>query len=176
MQRKSPRASSLASSEGAPLAPSRRRALRGEHTVLAGYQRCFPVNRETSQHPVPRSDLRMSPLTSVGRGIPALPEAVLGLPEQLPLCFLPPAGSMSSHKGLNGTCSVHEYTGTFAGQTVRFKMTSVCGHVMTLDFLGEPPTRPPTHPIEGSPARCFPGSSWNWERGAPGRNVQTRES
>ncbi|XP_060050632.1 DNA topoisomerase 3-beta-1 isoform X5 [Erinaceus europaeus] len=46
-------------------------------------------------------------------------------------------GNMSSHKGLNGTCSVHEYTGTFAGQTVRFKMTSVCGHVMTLDFLGK---------------------------------------
>lgn len=46
---------------------------------------------------------------------------------------------MSSHKGLNGTCSVHEYTGTFAGQPVRFKMTSVCGHVMTLDFLGETP-------------------------------------
>uniref|UniRef100_A0A8C0DH44 DNA topoisomerase n=1 Tax=Balaenoptera musculus TaxID=9771 RepID=A0A8C0DH44_BALMU len=48
-----------------------------------------------------------------------------------------PAGSMSSRKGLNGTCSVHEYTGTFTGQLVRFKMTSVCGHVMTLDFLGK---------------------------------------
>lgn len=46
-------------------------------------------------------------------------------------------GSLSSHKGLNGACSVHEYTGTFAGQPVRFKMTSVCGHVMTLDFLGK---------------------------------------
>uniref|UniRef100_A0A8C7BVA7 DNA topoisomerase n=1 Tax=Neovison vison TaxID=452646 RepID=A0A8C7BVA7_NEOVI len=46
-------------------------------------------------------------------------------------------GNMSSHKGLNGTCSVHEYSGTFAGQPVRFKMTSVCGHVMTLDFLGK---------------------------------------
>lgn len=56
------------------------------------------------------------------------------------LCFS--SGNMSSHKGLNGTCSVHEYTGTFAGQTVRFKMTSVCGHVMTLDFLGELPTIP----------------------------------
>ncbi|XP_021112784.1 DNA topoisomerase 3-beta-1 isoform X3 [Heterocephalus glaber] len=46
-------------------------------------------------------------------------------------------GSMSSHKGLNGACSVHEYTGTFDSQPVRFKMTSVCGHVMTLDFLGK---------------------------------------
>lgn len=35
---------------------------------------------------------------------------------------------------------MHEYTGTFASQPVRFKMTSVCGHVMTLDFLGKPPT------------------------------------
>lgn len=50
---------------------------------------------------------------------------------------------MSSRKGLNGTCSVYEYPGTFAGQPVRFKMTSVCGHVMTLDFLGEPRPRPP---------------------------------
>lgn len=59
---------------------------------------------------------------------------------------------MSSHKGLNGTCSVHEYSGTFAGQPVRFKMTSVCGHVMTLDFLGEPPALLPTlYPTKEGP-------------------------
>ncbi|XP_073169833.1 DNA topoisomerase 3-beta-1 isoform X5 [Lepidochelys kempii] len=46
-------------------------------------------------------------------------------------------GNMSSHKGLNGACSVHEYTGSFIGQSVHFKMTSVCGHVMTLDFIGK---------------------------------------
>uniref|UniRef100_A0A8C0J9F4 DNA topoisomerase n=1 Tax=Chelonoidis abingdonii TaxID=106734 RepID=A0A8C0J9F4_CHEAB len=46
-------------------------------------------------------------------------------------------GNMSSHKGLNGACSVHEYTGSFIGQCVHFKMTSVCGHVMTLDFIGK---------------------------------------
>ncbi|KAE8634723.1 hypothetical protein XENTR_v10002414 [Xenopus tropicalis] len=46
-------------------------------------------------------------------------------------------GSASSRKGLNGACSVHEYTGSFMGQTVRFKMTSVCGHVMSLDFIGK---------------------------------------
>ncbi|XP_034647313.1 DNA topoisomerase 3-beta-1 isoform X2 [Trachemys scripta elegans] len=46
-------------------------------------------------------------------------------------------GNMSSHKGLNGACSVHEYTGSFVGQCVHFKMTSVCGHVMTLDFIGK---------------------------------------
>uniref|UniRef100_A0A670K2C4 DNA topoisomerase n=1 Tax=Podarcis muralis TaxID=64176 RepID=A0A670K2C4_PODMU len=46
-------------------------------------------------------------------------------------------GNMSSRKGLNGACSVHEYTGSFIGQSARFKMTSVCGHVMTLDFIGK---------------------------------------
>uniref|UniRef100_A0A6Q2XS23 DNA topoisomerase n=1 Tax=Esox lucius TaxID=8010 RepID=A0A6Q2XS23_ESOLU len=45
-------------------------------------------------------------------------------------------GSCSSRKGLNGACSVHEYMGTFSGQSMRFKMTSVCGHVMSLDFIG----------------------------------------
>lgn len=47
-------------------------------------------------------------------------------------------GSCSSRKGLNGACSVHEYTGSFVGQNVRYKMTSVCGHVMSLDFTGKP--------------------------------------
>ncbi|MEQ2172256.1 DNA topoisomerase 3-beta-1, partial [Goodea atripinnis] len=46
-------------------------------------------------------------------------------------------GSCTSRKGLNGACSVHEYSGSFQGQTVRFKMTSVCGHVMSLDFTGK---------------------------------------
>uniref|UniRef100_A0A671VKN2 DNA topoisomerase n=1 Tax=Sparus aurata TaxID=8175 RepID=A0A671VKN2_SPAAU len=46
-------------------------------------------------------------------------------------------GNCTSRKGLNGACSVLEYTGSFQGQTVRFKMTSVCGHVMSLDFIGK---------------------------------------
>ncbi|XP_072839824.2 DNA topoisomerase 3-beta-1 isoform X1 [Pogona vitticeps] len=46
-------------------------------------------------------------------------------------------GNISSRKGLNGACSVHEYSGSFAGQSAHFKMTSVCGHVMTLDFIGK---------------------------------------
>ena len=45
-------------------------------------------------------------------------------------------GSHSSRRGSNGACSIHEWNGTFHGETVRFKMTSVCGHVMTLDFIG----------------------------------------
>lgn len=32
---------------------------------------------------------------------------------------------------------MHEYNGSFMGQGVRYKMTSVCGHVMTLDFIGK---------------------------------------
>lgn len=32
---------------------------------------------------------------------------------------------------------VHEWVGKFRGETVLFKMTSVCGHVMSLDFVGK---------------------------------------
>ena len=42
----------------------------------------------------------------------------------------------SSRKGSNGPCSVHEWSDTFppTGEKVKYKMTSVCGHVMSLDF------------------------------------------
>ena len=42
-------------------------------------------------------------------------------------------------KGFNGACSVHEWTGKFpaTGETVKYKMTSVCGHVMSIDFPGK---------------------------------------
>ena len=48
-------------------------------------------------------------------------------------------GQMSTRKGSNGACSIHKYTGRFpqTGEQVRFKFTSVCGHVMTLDFIGK---------------------------------------
>lgn len=52
------------------------------------------------------------------------------------LCSPLPSGNCSSRKGFNGACSVHEYSGSFQGQSVHFKMTSVCGHVMSLDFIG----------------------------------------
>lgn len=45
-------------------------------------------------------------------------------------------GRCSSRKGFNGACSVHDWTGRFLGESVRFKMTSVCGHVLTTDFVG----------------------------------------
>ena len=48
-------------------------------------------------------------------------------------------GQMNSRKGSNGACSIHEYRGRFSpsGETVFFKMTSVCGHVYGLDFTGK---------------------------------------
>jgi len=48
-------------------------------------------------------------------------------------------GPITSRKGFNGACSVHEFVARFppTGETVKFKFTSVCGHVMSLDFLGK---------------------------------------
>ncbi|ESO91570.1 hypothetical protein LOTGIDRAFT_217319 [Lottia gigantea] len=46
-------------------------------------------------------------------------------------------GNMNSRKGSNGACSIHEYRGKFNGENVTFKMTSVCGHVMSCDFVGK---------------------------------------
>lgn len=46
-------------------------------------------------------------------------------------------GTMKSRKGLNNACTVYEYMGKFQNEPARFKMTSVCGHVMTTDFIGK---------------------------------------
>ena len=45
--------------------------------------------------------------------------------------------STDSPAGSNNACSVHEWKGTFRGESVTFRMTSVCGHVMSLDFIGK---------------------------------------
>ncbi|RNA45016.1 DNA topoisomerase 3-beta-1 [Brachionus plicatilis] len=42
--------------------------------------------------------------------------------------------NMNSRKGFNNACNIHEWSGKFMNYQVRFKMTSVCGHVMSLDF------------------------------------------
>jgi hypothetical protein len=39
--------------------------------------------------------------------------------------------------GSNGACSVHEWQGQFKNELVNFRMTSVCGHVMSLDFISK---------------------------------------
>lgn len=44
-------------------------------------------------------------------------------------------GQSGSRKSSCRQCPVHEYQGKFRGEPVYFKMTSVCGHVMSLDFL-----------------------------------------
>lgn len=46
-------------------------------------------------------------------------------------------GSNSTRKGSNGACLVHEWQGQFCNEMVTFRMTSVCGHVMSLDFVGK---------------------------------------
>ena len=42
-----------------------------------------------------------------------------------------------SFPGSNNACTVHEWVGSFQRENVRFKMTSVCGHVMGIDFVGK---------------------------------------
>lgn len=46
-------------------------------------------------------------------------------------------GTMEFRKGFNGACSIFEWNGKFRGESVFYRMTSVCGHVMTLDFIGK---------------------------------------
>ena len=45
----------------------------------------------------------------------------------------------TSRKGSNNSCSVFEWADSFppTGEKVKYKMTSVCGHVMSLDFLAK---------------------------------------
>lgn len=41
---------------------------------------------------------------------------------------------------MSSACDVYEFVGSFpagGGGTAKFKMTSVCGHVMGLDFLSK---------------------------------------
>ena len=45
---------------------------------------------------------------------------------------------MQSRKGFNNACSIHEWNGKFLNYSnCHYKMTSVCGHVMSLDFVGK---------------------------------------
>ncbi|KHJ42998.1 toprim domain protein [Trichuris suis] len=43
-------------------------------------------------------------------------------------------GRMQTRKGFNQACSIHEFDGFLCGRPVHFKMTSTCGHVITLNF------------------------------------------
>lgn len=46
-------------------------------------------------------------------------------------------GKCSTRKGSNNACSVHEWIGSFKDEQTKFKMTSVCGHIMGLEFVGK---------------------------------------
>ncbi|XP_065332165.1 DNA topoisomerase 3-beta-1 [Cloeon dipterum] len=46
-------------------------------------------------------------------------------------------GRSTNRKGINNACSIHEWNMQFKGESVHFLMTSVCGHVMSLDFVGK---------------------------------------
>ena len=49
---------------------------------------------------------------------------------------------------MNGACSVHEWIGPFRSEQVKFRMTSVCGHVMTLEFFGKYNSWDKVDPVE----------------------------
>ncbi|KAK6626129.1 DNA topoisomerase 3-beta-1 [Polyplax serrata] len=57
-------------------------------------------------------------------------------------------GKCSTRRGFNGACSIHEWTGTFRMETVAFRMTSVCGHIMTLEFSGKYNSWDKVDPVE----------------------------
>jgi DNA topoisomerase-3 len=45
-------------------------------------------------------------------------------------------GQLSSRKGFNNCCSLHEWTGKYqSNSSARFRMTSVAGHVFGIDFV-----------------------------------------
>lgn len=39
-----------------------------------------------------------------------------------------------AHTTGGGVCAVHEYEGSFLGERALFRMTSVAGHMLSLDF------------------------------------------
>ena len=47
--------------------------------------------------------------------------------------------NLNSRKGFNGACTIHEFVTIFppTGENMKFKFTSVCGHVMGLDFTSK---------------------------------------
>ena len=45
-------------------------------------------------------------------------------------------GQLSSKKGFNNVCSIHEWTGRFqSNPSARLRMTSVAGHIFGIDFI-----------------------------------------
>ncbi|XP_034671914.1 DNA topoisomerase 3-beta [Drosophila subobscura] len=58
-------------------------------------------------------------------------------------------GRCTVKRGTGNGCSTHEWTGTFRNEgTVHFRMTSVCGHVMSLDFTSKYNSWDKVDPVE----------------------------
>ena len=63
-------------------------------------------------------------------------------------------GKMSTRPSkVGGPCKVHEYRGNFRGRDANFKVTSVCGHVFSIDFEGKYNNWEKTDPAELFKAR-----------------------
>lgn len=57
-------------------------------------------------------------------------------------------GSHITRKGISSASAVHEWKGSFRNESVVFRMTSVCGHVMSLDFNGKYNSWDKVDPVE----------------------------
>ncbi|KAH8362529.1 hypothetical protein KR084_012608 [Drosophila pseudotakahashii] len=58
-------------------------------------------------------------------------------------------GRCAAKRGTGNGCSTHEWTGNFRNEgSVHFRMTSVCGHVMSLDFISKYNSWDKVDPVE----------------------------
>ena len=63
-----------------------------------------------------------------------LPPAIIKSPESSAFCCPLNVPQLTISNLRSGSCPIHEFEGTLKGERVKIKMTSVCGHVMSLDF------------------------------------------
>merc|ERR1711892_958358 len=64
------------------------------------------------------------------------------------IAFILSNGRMNTRLGKSGACKIHEYEGTYKGERAQFRVTSVCGHVFSIDFEAQYNNWDKTDPAE----------------------------